>query len=350
VQEAILAAGLSLDRLVQPDRFGSWLSGIALNKARQTLKSSMAEVRRATALGHGHELGPLPEEYAEIAEISSRVRAAVQALSPRQRDATYLFYLAGLTHREAAAELGVSVSAVKARLHQARANLSRSLMDLRPKGKAMSSNGDFIDVRIADVRASSPDTTPRLGLVLLKTPESDRHLPIFVGLQEAAALALSLENVNMPRPMTYQFAASLLEACNGRVTEVRIDKLVEITYFATVVVQTPSGQHETDARPSDALNLAVLTEARDHGTSLVAARTRRHGLVERPSGSDRDRSRGSRASEGGNGRIRSDGPREVTPGPSVDTGPVCRIYPIVAANTDRVLHFPRSGRGRAIRQ
>src|SRR6202035_4484330 len=109
---------------------------------------------------------------------------------------------------------GVSVSAVKARLHHARVNLGRSLIDLRPKDKAMASNSDFIDVRIVDVRASSPEKTPRVGLVLLETPESDRHLPIFVGLPEAAALAFSLENVEMPRPMTYQFAASLLAACN----------------------------------------------------------------------------------------------------------------------------------------
>ncbi len=262
VQEAVLASWLNLDRLIQPESFGSWLSGIALNMARQALKSSMAERRRASAAQQGQQLDESPEELAEMSDISRHIRAAVNALSPGQRDAVYLFYISGLTHKEAAAELGVSVSAVKARLHHARANLGRSLVDLRPQEPTMSTTTDFVDVRIVDVRASNPHDSPRVALVLLETPEGDRHLPIFIGIPEATALAFSLENVEMPRPMTYQFAASLLTACEGRVTEVRIDKLVEITYFATVIVETTSGYHEMDARPSDALNLAALANAR----------------------------------------------------------------------------------------
>jgi hypothetical protein len=108
---------------------------------------------------------------------------------------------------------------------------------------------------------SKRDTSPRLGLILLKTADGERYLPIFVGTPEANMLALGLENAEMPRPMTYQFTAGLVEACGARIDEVRITSLVGMTYLATVIAQTPIGTAEVDARPSDALNLAVLVQA-----------------------------------------------------------------------------------------
>jgi RNA polymerase sigma factor (sigma-70 family) len=261
LQEATLAAWLNLGQLADPERFGSWLSGIALNVARQMIRASVTRRRRDEVFGSDHERPGSPEEQVELADLARRVRSAVDALPVGQRDAVYLFYLAGLTHKEAAAELEVSVDAVKARLHHARARLSRSLDDLRPKEPTVVTSTDFEEMRIVDVRTNDSGQEPRWGLVLLETVGGDRHLPIFIGLPEAAALAFSLENEEMPRPMSYQFAASLLEACQGEVVEVRIDKLVESTYFATVVVETSSGTHEADARPSDALNLAALTGA-----------------------------------------------------------------------------------------
>jgi bifunctional DNase/RNase len=65
----------------------------------------------------------------------------------------------------------------------------------------------------------------------------------------------------MPRPMTYQLAANLLAATQSQVTDVRITELTESTFYAVVVVHTPTGPMEVDARPSDALNLAVVSDA-----------------------------------------------------------------------------------------
>jgi bifunctional DNase/RNase len=185
----------------------------------------------------------------------------VSELPRGQREAVYLFYLSGLTHREAAQELGVSVNAVKARLHQGRLKLSHMLADLRTTEVPVQPTDDFVPVHISDVRSTTHNGADRFGIVLLESADASRHLPIFIGLPEATALAFSLENVEMPRPMTYQLAASLLEACGGRVVEVRISELAEYIFLATVVVETPVGVRETDARPSDALNLAVLAGA-----------------------------------------------------------------------------------------
>lgn len=120
---------------------------------------------------------------------------------------------------------------------------------------------DLVPMRIVDVRSSGPEVGDAVGVVLLEASDRPGHLPIFIGLPEAVSLAFSLENVEMPRPMTYQLASSLLDACGGHVTEVRITSLVDFTYVAAVMIETPMGTREADARPSDALNLAVLAGA-----------------------------------------------------------------------------------------
>jgi RNA polymerase sigma factor (sigma-70 family) len=262
VQEATLVAWLSLPRLIHSDRFGAWLCGIALNKARQILRVILTEERATASLPDGLHPVAGPEEMVESEELRTRVRAAIDGLPPGQRETVYLFYLRGLTHREAAVELDITVNAVKSRLHQARSNLGRVLIDLQPKEEPVTTtpSTEFIDVRIADVRMSKPDTSPRVGLVL-KTADGERYLPIFIGPPEANMLALGLEIAEMPRPMTYQFTAGLVAACGARIDEVRITSLVGTTYLATVIVQSPAGPAEVDARPSDALNLAVLVQA-----------------------------------------------------------------------------------------
>ena len=89
----------------------------------------------------------------------------------------------------------------------------------------------------------------------------DRHLVIGVGDAEAFALDASLQGLQRARPTTYQFTAALMGSLGGRVREVRLDRIVEGAYAATVEVEGPRGVGLVDARSSDALNLAVLTDA-----------------------------------------------------------------------------------------
>ena len=89
----------------------------------------------------------------------------------------------------------------------------------------------------------------------------DRHLVIGVGDAEAFALDASLQGLQWGRPMTYQFTAALVRSLGGRVREVRLDRIVEGAYAAAVEVEGPLGVGLVDARSSDALNLAVLTQA-----------------------------------------------------------------------------------------
>lgn len=121
---------------------------------------------------------------------------------------------------------------------------------------------EWIAVDVDEVHRSREETgTPGFHAVVLRERGSERRVPIYIGAAEATALAFSLETVETPRPMTYAMMAQLLEATGARVTDVRITHLEDRTIFAVVVVGTPSGPREVDARPSDALNLALVTGA-----------------------------------------------------------------------------------------
>jgi len=97
--------------------------------------------------------------------------------------------------------------------------------------------------------------------VVLDEMDGDRHLVIGIGYAEAFALDASLQDLQWGRPMTYQFIAALVRSLGGRVREVRLDRIVEGAYAATVEVEGPQGVGLVDARSSDALNVAVLTQA-----------------------------------------------------------------------------------------
>jgi len=271
VQEASVAAFLSLERLRAPERFGAWLCGIALNVARRWLR----QVREFDVPGAELvDTGPGPDEAAETILLRESVRNAIGRLPAGQRDATYLFYLHGLTHREVAGELDITIGAVKARLHQARAALARRLADQRIEEIAMTSVAESVPVTIAEVRrGDGADSARRAHVVVLQETAGTRALAIWIGPAEAVALALTLESEQMPRPMTYQFTANLLSAAGSMVEEVRISRLDGAIYLANVILNGPGGRKEVDARPSDVLNLAALLDVPIRVDASLLART-----------------------------------------------------------------------------
>lgn len=264
VQEAAVAAMTDLERLRSPDRFGAWFCGIALNVSRRWLRQLRSEVP-----GLWPDLASVsldPAEVAEIADTAARVRGAIAALAAGQQHAVRLFYLQGLSHREVAAELGISVGAVKARLHQARAALAPKLVQFTATPEVCrvtaTEAGEWVEVLVSEIRRTSDeDPRQRKHVMILAERGGDRRLPIWIGPAEAAVLALVLESVETPRPFPYKLAAGLVEAAGSQITEVKITRLLETVFYACVVVQGPGGPREVDARPSDAVNLAVASGA-----------------------------------------------------------------------------------------
>lgn len=109
------------------------------------------------------------------------------------------------------------------------------------------------------------DPVSNSPIVVLKDDEEKFFLPIWVGIFEANAIALQLENVATPRPMTHDLLKSAIAQLDARVTRIVINDLRDSTFFAKIrVMVNRSGSDtmlELDARPSDAIALALRTEA-----------------------------------------------------------------------------------------
>ena len=267
-QEATLQAMLCLDALRQPRRFGAWLAGSGLNVCRGWLRQSARNSWSWEAMQGGvlrHEPAdaqPGPAEAAEATELRERVHHVVGGLPSGQRAAVLLFYLAGMTHAETAAQLGIEVGTVKTRLHKARRALKRQLWQVWEERGMTAQTGEAVEMRVIDVLRRREDGD-RLSMMMVVLEEADgpRRLTIWVGEAEGIALALALEKIAVPRPLTYTFMAGVLEAGGGRLRDVRITRLADDAFYATATVDGPGGTNAVDARPSDALNLALVTGA-----------------------------------------------------------------------------------------
>lgn len=123
-----------------------------------------------------------------------------------------------------------------------------------------SGTADLVPVEIASVGIDPRSATP---IVLLREPESGEVVPIWVGDAEARAIALALNGVDVPRPMTHDLMAMLLEELQATVEEVLVHDIVANTYLGTIRVRLPGdgGLRDVDSRPSDALALALRTAA-----------------------------------------------------------------------------------------
>jgi len=246
------------------------------------------------------DLAVSPADSAELAELGAAVRHAVAALPQSQRSAVALFYLAGLSHAETAALLGIEVGAVKTRLHKARGRLRQTLWELWSED--MTAEGsEFIDVQVEDVRAVPVAEPPgERRVVLLAEATGERLLPIWVGQYEGDAIAISLVQAEASRPLTFAFAARLLGAAGGQVQQVRINRLAEETFYAEVVLDSTLGTRTIDARPSDAIAMALVTGAPIRVASDVmeqAGRTPAELSESRPAESRSARERGDHIRE-----------------------------------------------------
>ena len=105
------------------------------------------------------------------------------------------------------------------------------------------------------------DPVSNSPIVVLKDANEKFFLPIWVGIFEANAIALQLESVTTPRPMTHDLLRNMISELDARVTRIVINDLRDSTFFAQIRVVTGERTLELDARPSDAIALALRTEA-----------------------------------------------------------------------------------------
>lgn len=112
----------------------------------------------------------------------------------------------------------------------------------------------MIEMELTGVRVELPSNQP---IVLLREREGERYLPIWIGADIAASIALALQGVVTPRPMTHDLLKSILEDLAVGVDRIVVTELRESTFYATIEMSRGGDRYEISARPSDAIALAV---------------------------------------------------------------------------------------------
>ena len=105
------------------------------------------------------------------------------------------------------------------------------------------------------------DMVGKQPIVLLRTLDGTKFLPIWIGHPEAAAILMKLQGATTPRPMTHDLINDMLGELDVSCTKVAVTELKENTFYASITVQQNGSEIEIDSRPSDAIALAVRTEA-----------------------------------------------------------------------------------------
>ncbi len=119
------------------------------------------------------------------------------------------------------------------------------------------------------VRTLAVDPVSNMPVVILESTETESYLPIWIGIFEANSIALQLEGVPMPRPMTHDLLMSLVKTLGSTIDAVVIHTLEENIFFAKLIVRCRDGSTvEVDSRPSDALAVALRC-----GASIMVTRS-----------------------------------------------------------------------------
>jgi bifunctional DNase/RNase len=115
-----------------------------------------------------------------------------------------------------------------------------------------------VEMVVAGLTIDPVNNTP---IVILREKDGERVVPIWIGVVEASAIAFELESVKLTRPMTHDLLRTAVEQLGGHVERVVVSELRDNTYFALVAIRQGERTVEIDARPSDAIALALRARA-----------------------------------------------------------------------------------------
>jgi bifunctional DNase/RNase len=116
----------------------------------------------------------------------------------------------------------------------------------------------FIEMKVSGLALDPVTKTP---IVILRDSEDKSVLPIWIGLLEASAIALELEKVQLPRPMTHDLIRNTFEKLQVTVSRIEVVDLKDNTFYAALHISATGKQFAIDARPSDAIAIALRTSA-----------------------------------------------------------------------------------------
>lgn len=133
----------------------------------------------------------------------------------------------------------------------------------------------FIEMKVTGLTI---DPFTSMPIIILKDMEEKQALPIWIGLIEASAIATELENIHLSRPMTHDLLKNILGSFEIKVRKVMITELRDNTFYATVVLEKNNEASEMDARPSDAIAIALRTKAPIFVEKTVVEKSRKIDL------------------------------------------------------------------------
>ncbi len=113
---------------------------------------------------------------------------------------------------------------------------------------------DMVEVVIDSIRVS---LISQQRIVILREVNADRYLPIWIGIYEAEAIALALQDVEVARPLTWDLLKNIFAVLDARILRVEVTSLHDDTYYGNIVAEVDGRKVDIDSRPSDAIALAV---------------------------------------------------------------------------------------------
>lgn len=137
------------------------------------------------------------------------------------------------------------------------------------------------------VKALIVDPIANVPVVILRDAEEKNLLPIWVGVFEANAIALQMEGITTPRPMTHDLLRNVIRQIEGDVVRVVINNLEENTFYAQIHIRLAERELTVDSRPSDAIALALRTQAPLFVEESVLEKSRRSDDSEEAQGAER---------------------------------------------------------------
>lgn len=263
-QEALVEAYLKLRHLRDPARFAAWLRRIVAGKAAEVARRRREEPLTPEEIDAAQgETGAAPNP------LEGPVREALEQLPAAVRLATTLFYVDGLSYQEIAAHLEVPPSTVRGRLQRARSSLREELIGVVAAGLRQARPGERFVERVMSKIASikvyqQKDEQGNDAWLLHLVEDQGRRFNIYVGQSEAFHIDFQLQAKQADRPMTYPLVVTLLDGFGLKITRAEVTELKDNTYFALLTIEGDGQVKTFDARPSDAINLALAAGAEIH--------------------------------------------------------------------------------------
>ncbi len=290
-QETFIQAFTKLDQLRNPQKFSSWLRQIAINVCRMWKrhrdrypKVSIDKVGEENLVDKHL---PSLRKTIEINELRVKVQKAISSLSEKNRLALTLYYIDGLSYEEIGTFLDIPKTTIKSRLYKARKKLKKEVLQMTKDEFQKSPLPEDFPAQVlqeveltqiyplkemddlgavwkqqakqVDIRAVRKQQAKQIMPVLILTSKEkpNRHLPIFIGFNEASAIFLARKGISRPRPLTHDLIVTLLKAVGASVKKVIVTDLRENTFFGRIILECNGEIKEIDSRPSDAIAIAV---------------------------------------------------------------------------------------------